>query len=155
MVKQFSCFSKSHGSLSRIDLEVGNSARFPSVLEVSYKPRCISDHSYMVVCFTVAPLSTLSKALRQLFRGVGRMLLPFELRMGTRQGCPLSLLLGDMEQSLKETMDTIVFFREVFWLQNNKSPLMPLDEDLWQHGDSVGDIPIVTSFLYLGIWVTP
>lgn len=60
-VKQFSCFSKSHASLSRIDLTVGNSAMLPSVLEISYKPRCVSDHSYMVVCLTVAPLSALPK----------------------------------------------------------------------------------------------
>lgn len=61
-IKQFSCFSKTHGSLSRIDLAVGNSAMLPSVSDISYKPRCVSDHSYMVINLIVTQASTLPKA---------------------------------------------------------------------------------------------
>lgn len=60
--KQFSCFSKAHGSLSRIDLAVGNPAMLSSVLDISYKPRCVSDHSYMVINLIVSQQTTLPRA---------------------------------------------------------------------------------------------
>lgn len=53
--RQFSCFSKTHGTLSRIDLAVGNLAVLPSVSEVLYKPRSVSDHSHLVISLIISP----------------------------------------------------------------------------------------------------
>lgn len=47
--KQFPCFSKTHGSLSRIDLCVGSSHILNLVTKVEYFPRRISDHSPMEI----------------------------------------------------------------------------------------------------------
>lgn len=43
--KQYSCYSTSHQTLSRIDLAIGSDSVLPLVGEVEYLPRSISDHS--------------------------------------------------------------------------------------------------------------
>lgn len=43
--RQFSCYSSSHNSLSRIDLALGSDSLLPLVDTVEYLPRSISDHS--------------------------------------------------------------------------------------------------------------
>lgn len=63
--KQFSCFSKTHGSVSRIELCVGSSHILNLVNKVGYFPREISDHFPMVVhlitCLAVSLLRAPSK----------------------------------------------------------------------------------------------
>lgn len=60
--KQFLCFSKTHGSLYRIDLTVGSSTMLPFVSAVTYRPRSMSDHSPLILHLTVSPPVTLCKA---------------------------------------------------------------------------------------------
>lgn len=58
----FTCFSKTHGCLSRIDLEVGNLSMLPFVADVIHRPRSVLDHSPLVIQVLVAPPFTLPKA---------------------------------------------------------------------------------------------
>lgn len=43
--RQYSCFSRTQSTLSRIDLVLGNEEIIPLIINVSYKPRGLSDHS--------------------------------------------------------------------------------------------------------------
>lgn len=49
LVKQYSCCSASYGSLSRIDLGLGNDLIIPLIVEAGYNDRHISDHSSLWV----------------------------------------------------------------------------------------------------------
>lgn len=42
---QYSCYSGTHFTLSRIDLAIGNKKAHPLVNKIEYRPRGISDHS--------------------------------------------------------------------------------------------------------------
>lgn len=59
--KQFSCFSKTYGTLSRIDLAVGNLAMLPYVSGVMYKLCSVSNHLHVVAVLIVSPPSKLSR----------------------------------------------------------------------------------------------
>lgn len=61
-VKQFSCFSKSYASLSRIDLCLCSSAAERHISEVTYALRSVSDHSPLIATLEVRPPSTMAKA---------------------------------------------------------------------------------------------
>lgn len=43
--RQYSCFSETHSTLSRIDLVLGNEEMMPVIKNVNYRPRGLSDHS--------------------------------------------------------------------------------------------------------------
>lgn len=43
--RQYSCFSESHRTLSRIDMAVGNRGVLPLLGKIEYRPRGLSDHS--------------------------------------------------------------------------------------------------------------
>ena len=60
--RQFTCFSKTHGCLSRIDLGVGNLSMLPLIADLSHRPRSVSDHSALVIQLLVAPQGNLVKA---------------------------------------------------------------------------------------------
>ena len=60
--KLYSCFSKSHGSLSRIDLGVGNAHMLQYVSKMEYRPRSVSDHSPLIVHLVVSQPTELPKA---------------------------------------------------------------------------------------------
>lgn len=53
--KQFSCFSKTHGSLSRIGLCVGSPQLLAMVTRVEYFPRGVSDHSPLLAHLASRP----------------------------------------------------------------------------------------------------
>lgn len=53
--KQYSCYSSSHQSLSRIDLAVGSALLLPLVSAVEYLPRSVSDHSPLRVQLRLGP----------------------------------------------------------------------------------------------------
>lgn len=46
--QQYSCFSSSYSTLSRIDMALGNGEALQLVKSVSYLPRGLSDHSLLV-----------------------------------------------------------------------------------------------------------
>lgn len=61
-VRQFSCFSKSYSSLSRIDLCLCSYVAERYISEVAYALRSVSDHSPLIVTLEVCPPSTVAKA---------------------------------------------------------------------------------------------
>lgn len=50
--QQYSCFSGSHHTLSRIDLAIGNQEVQPLIGKIEYRPRGVSDHSPLIVTIT-------------------------------------------------------------------------------------------------------
>lgn len=60
--KQFSCFSKTHGSLSRIDLSIGTPNLLEYISKIEYFPRGVSDHSPVAVWLSAQPPTSLPKA---------------------------------------------------------------------------------------------
>lgn len=47
--QQYLCFSRTHSTLSRIDLVLGNDEMMPMIKNVNYNPRGLSDHSPVTV----------------------------------------------------------------------------------------------------------
>lgn len=45
----FMCFSRTHSTLSRIDLVLGNEEMMPMIKNVNYRPRGLSEHSPVTV----------------------------------------------------------------------------------------------------------
>lgn len=67
--RQFSCYSSSHHSLSRIDLAVGSNALIAYVHTVEYLVRSISAHSPIHVQLSLGSSGTLSRKLWRLHFG--------------------------------------------------------------------------------------
>lgn len=57
--QQYSCFSSSYSTLSRIDLALGNGEASQIIKDIAYQPRGVSDHSLMMVSVNLEGKKTL------------------------------------------------------------------------------------------------
>ena len=59
-LRQYSCFSSTYSTLSRIDMALGNGACLQVVSKISYYPRGVSDHSPLVLSLNTGKKCPLS-----------------------------------------------------------------------------------------------